>query len=474
MAEVVKIGAFFDGTGGNKDNDKKIQDGALTNVSKLYEVYKESGHIPLYEEGVGTRKYMDGKTLTEEQAQAIRDGKATRLDYYGKFDMAFGLEAKDVSNSMMKQLGEQIKNIRKDNPDAQIAIDVVGFSRGAAISRDFVNSVNEKYKDDKNVGVDLVVLYDTVASVGTKDDLYNGGLNLNLNEHSANQIYQFVAKDEYRVHFPLHSGKDKDGNLPKNMEEIVLYGAHADIGGGYPDHYQDSIIKEQGSITYLDGYDKRKKIEDLCKSGEEKGYERYIDESVNNGKEFLGTLHYQCVQKEDKTNELARVALHVTHQIITKHGTKLNDLDSFGKDYMLPEQLKDYAQAIMNNEDISKYQDTVKPYISESGRSIIPKVGEVREPNIFISTVNMKRDVREVFNNKPENAVTRDDDKTVVKDNDRSVGDTEKTGSGARKNSTSRPLEELVKEFQEFKNSQQEMKRGHNQGIDRHIDRTDH
>ncbi len=38
MAEVLRIGAFFDGTGNNMWNDEAIGDGSQTNVAKLYKL----------------------------------------------------------------------------------------------------------------------------------------------------------------------------------------------------------------------------------------------------------------------------------------------------------------------------------------------------------------------------------------------------------------------------------------------------
>ena len=42
MADVIRIGAFFDGTGNNRINDSKIGDGSQTNIAKLAELYNPS------------------------------------------------------------------------------------------------------------------------------------------------------------------------------------------------------------------------------------------------------------------------------------------------------------------------------------------------------------------------------------------------------------------------------------------------
>ena len=60
MAELLRIGAFFDGTGNNMWNDLAIGDASQTNVAKLYELYKNQNYKIEYEEGVGTEAYKEG------------------------------------------------------------------------------------------------------------------------------------------------------------------------------------------------------------------------------------------------------------------------------------------------------------------------------------------------------------------------------------------------------------------------------
>jgi hypothetical protein len=457
MAEVIRIGAFFDGTGGNMENDRKIDDGALTNIPKLYELYKDNGFIPLYEEGVGTREYRNGKTFTDEQAKAIREGTADRIDYYDKTDLAFGGTSKEISDSMMKKIDKNIADIRDSNPDAQIAVDVYGFSRGAAISRDFVNSFNEKYKDDKNVGVDFVGLYDTVATVGTKHDLYNGGLNLNLGEYSADKIVQFRAQDEYRYNFPVHTLRDMYGRLPKNAEEIMSHGVHADTGAGYPDNSKDKAIKEQGTIFYEGERDKDKKIEALCKTAEDKGYERVVTLQHDS----LQMVKYQCLKQEEKTNDLGKVGLHAMYKKALQHGVPLTDTSVLEK-YPLPEQLKDYANALVNGEDISKYKDVVKPYVNNSGRSFLPKEGDIKESSFLITLANVAvGDKREEYFNKPDKAVSKNVEQTEHS-NDKNTDATEKTA-------VNKNWENAIKGLKEFQNRQPEIKKDY--GIERTMGR---
>jgi len=227
MTELLRIGAFFDGTGNNMWNDLAIEDGSQTNVAKLYKLYKAQNYKFLYEEGVGTEAYKEGgATLSEETISDIRNGDIRIGDLYNGDAMAFGSTAKDhVENMLVK-----IKHIIKDNPDKEIVIDVYGFSRGAAEARDFINEVNEicTNVDGKSV-VGFVGLFDTVASIGLSGD-YDFELNLNLDKDSAETIFHIKAKDEMRANFPSESFKLSDG---PNITQITLPGVHSDIGGGY-------------------------------------------------------------------------------------------------------------------------------------------------------------------------------------------------------------------------------------------------
>lgn len=44
MADVIRIGVFFDGTGNNMWNDKLIGDGSQTNIAQLYRMYQDQAN----------------------------------------------------------------------------------------------------------------------------------------------------------------------------------------------------------------------------------------------------------------------------------------------------------------------------------------------------------------------------------------------------------------------------------------------
>lgn len=413
MGNTVRIGAFFDGTGNNMWNDRAMNDGSTTNVAKLYDIYEKSGHISLYEEGVGTREYRNGNTFSKEQINEILNGR-DKNSFYNTVPLAFGWGVNDISKSMMNQVDEKINTVLKDDPNANIVLDVYGFSRGAAIARSFVNDFNAKYNSNPNINTDFVGVFDTVASVGTKHDLYNAGLNQNLNEGSANQIVHLTAIDERRYNFPLTSMADENGNLASNMKEMALFGVHSDQGGGYPNSFYDTHKIDTGKFTYSNEQDKLNQLSRIREEAKEQGqsiriivdmpYYTYGSEFLFNG-DNGGTLNYQVEQRIERTNELGKVALHAMYNEAVAHGVPLASIDVLGNDSKIDNNLKDYANAVLNGDDISQYRESVGPYVNVSGiDSLFLKNGDVIKDGLGnkISTINSAE--RVIYDNSPNEA----------------------------------------------------------------------
>ncbi|MFZ2889352.1 T6SS phospholipase effector Tle1-like catalytic domain-containing protein, partial [Sulfuricurvum sp.] len=243
MADVIRIGVFFDGTGNNVWNDELIGDGSQTNVAKLYRMYqakKSQGYEAIYAEGAGTEQYVNGTVFDVDQLAAIRNTEVykDRKDYYNLDGLAFGSTVKQHALDKLDEIKRKINEIRTQNPDAQIVVDVYGFSRGATSARDFINMFNAQYTDLDGSAIGFVGLFDTVATVGLANE-YNANLNLNLNTNSAQQMVHLTADNEFRANFPLNYM----GSNGSNMVEITMPGAHADIGGGYGNSVWDTQEK---------------------------------------------------------------------------------------------------------------------------------------------------------------------------------------------------------------------------------------
>lgn len=125
-------------------------------------------------------------------------------------------------------------------PDAAIPIDIIGYSRGAAMARHFGNQVSQYVNQglfsfhDLQRGlvtacVDLrfMGLFDTVAQFGLNGQ-HNAAYDLTVNA-GWQWVAHAIALHERRALFPLAGAADTQ---PGNVVEAPFVGAHADIGGG--------------------------------------------------------------------------------------------------------------------------------------------------------------------------------------------------------------------------------------------------
>lgn len=278
----LRIGVFFDGTGNNlfnaatgatcraeeqgfrRDQAESIvrhcerfmlsadgsYAGAETNIARLFRLYKSdatrvlegdesTATLRIYIEGIGTRA-----------------GQADSL-----FSMGTGLGASGVLacvQTFPKAFGDSYDQFKRNNPNVAVEaidFDLFGFSRGAAGARHFANEV---LKADGGIAatglwpcfswqrararLNFIGLFDTVAAIAdplrgdfSPANAVNPGLNLYLPSGCALKVVQLAAQHEYRRNFALTSV------APEHVE-ILLPGAHADIGGGYPAEMQERLL----------------------------------------------------------------------------------------------------------------------------------------------------------------------------------------------------------------------------------------
>ncbi|RRV05738.1 DUF2235 domain-containing protein [Pseudomonas sp. v388] len=294
----VRAGLFFDGTANNRVNSRigaecqammevnagrhtaqcagrHLESGSsysneLSNIAWLVELYRHQSlaqddgqglkvHWPIYISGAGT---------TSGGRDSLWPGQS-----FGRG--LTGVVAK-VERAFTK-LESRLKRFAQDNPGCVIQaleLDVFGFSRGAASARHFVNEILKQSKGalepilssrrvprsrcfawhNDSVKVRFVGLFDTVAAVGSFKDLGNISdasnvrVNLYLPQGCAEHVVHLVARDEARRNFALNS------IAPVWSREIVLPGAHADIGGGYPVQMLEQVLltRPRVSLVYRD------------------------------------------------------------------------------------------------------------------------------------------------------------------------------------------------------------------------------
>src|SRR5690606_12021163 len=177
-----------------------------SNVRKFFELYD-----------AGAKWYMTGVGLDGPDSGIL----ANTLD---------PVNANTARARVDYMLGELDAYMNDGRIGETITIDVVGFSRGAAMARDFVNRVArldaERYWWLKGFCVDLrfLGLWDTVAQFGQNgSDNHRWQLGI---PSAVGAAYHAVALNEHRSLFPL------EGASGSAVIERGFVGSHADVGGG--------------------------------------------------------------------------------------------------------------------------------------------------------------------------------------------------------------------------------------------------
>lgn len=342
MQNTIHIGVFIDGTGNHKDNDEMIGNGTQSNVAKLAEVFRRTeGNLkPIYVSGVGTKslkelgfKSENGSFKDEngdfydKRLRDIKKGKDSLTDYYDNIAMGTGLGimgkgVKDQVNEAFHEIKEKIDNIQRINPDAKIEIDIIGFSRGAAASRDLTNELHKQGILNDRVELNTLGLFDSVSSVAMADG-NNGDVNVDLDENSAKHIIHYTASDEIRKNFRLESlpGIDKP-----------YTGAHADIGGSNSilDNKEYFIVEGSSHIIQLDYKDIPSRLKELQADAKEQGYE--LDYEIHTSKdENQSTIESAYVATREVEFGLSNVTLHDMHVQMKEYGVPMTDLSVLGQ-----------------------------------------------------------------------------------------------------------------------------------------------
>jgi len=197
----------FDGT---NNSDSRADGNDFSNVYKFSLAYDQEVNGKLwYMNGIG-RDDRESRIQTNGLDQYDANTARARVDY------------------MLNELDDYIAN-PAGRDGGMISIDIIGFSRGAAMARDFSNRVATGMQDrrwgDRSdcMEIRFMGLWDTVAQFGP-----NGSANslwqLAIPE-VARHVFHAVAVNENRYLFPGES-------IGRGTQRGFI-GSHADIGGGY-------------------------------------------------------------------------------------------------------------------------------------------------------------------------------------------------------------------------------------------------
>ncbi|AIC19627.1 hypothetical protein EY04_12180 [Pseudomonas chlororaphis] len=395
----LRIGVFFDGTGNNASNSAMGQicgaqnpieardiDGSckpymrdpessygngVSNIKLLRELY----YAPQKTEGEGLKRcayraiYIEGiGTKAGEKDSLITSGT-------GRGDTGVS----GCVQRAFREIEEHINDVQKENPESEITsltFDAFGFSRGAAAARHFANEVvrwlgplelilhdhskafsprfNRQYGNDVDMG--FIGLFDTVPSVAGLSNLGNvrsaiaPGIKLHLDRRYFRSVVQLVARDEYRANFALSRVK------PDHLE-IVLPGAHSDIGGGYLDEIQECVlvspmqalevpINTEVSQTSIYRNAVQTKKRWMAKGWPAQWLEIVTPEPLllpQDSQDRLGLRKkrvYAGLQlKRPMSNKLAGVYLRVMYELAKQNGVQLEEIPET-PEYAIPSELQ--------------------------------------------------------------------------------------------------------------------------------------
>jgi uncharacterized protein (DUF2235 family) len=149
-------------------------------------------------------------------------GIGTRFGAVGRLAGGiFGAGGRDRVDDAVKAFEANLKN-------GDTTVDIVGFSRGAALAVAFANKVCDKKHDVRFLG-----LWDCVPSFGVAAVPINIGWDLDLPDN-VHKCFHAMSLDERRIDFKLHrpDAKVADANQEGRLFEVWFRGVHSDVGGG--------------------------------------------------------------------------------------------------------------------------------------------------------------------------------------------------------------------------------------------------
>jgi uncharacterized Zn-binding protein involved in type VI secretion len=400
----VEAGIFFDGTGNNRNNTQTYQrqmDECLTaNAAGAMSEDECSSELSQMMEG----SYLNAETNVSKLeslyqrtgAQGENGEQIFRLSTYvsgvgtksGKLDDGMSLGTGLGEQGVLKKIEEGISDFTfrlkraVTEPIDELVLDVFGFSRGAATARHFVSiEVNEKrvlgsaFRREgmpwpKKITVRFLGLFDTVAGIadlGNLDfsahDERTGRINVSLRPEQVERAVQFVARDERRHNFSLNSLRGESGNLPDNFSEWVLPGVHSDIGGGYPDRFQEHIeVRPPVVITGKARRDPESSME-FSRMLHERAViksEGWIGKhnplaTLDIEQERLpmkptqpsltgGDVALHLWLNREVRGEYSRIPLYLMHKLAVDEGVPFDAIDPEDSAYSLPEELMPIAR----------------------------------------------------------------------------------------------------------------------------------
>ncbi|WP_368277835.1 type VI secretion system tube protein TssD [Enterobacter cloacae] len=289
------LGIFFDGTGNNAVNTRNMPE-ALTaqhfdiNSPDAATILARNASEKMGISGVGAGSYLGYYTNIHWLNELYERNFPPDGNYIqgGVYVEGIGTRAGEPDNPIGLGLGTAETGIiaKTDDAIAQLAraihaalgllkgtfvvdkllFDIFGFSRGAAAARHFANRVLAKdraimnaistgmkeynYRGAPAGKTRFLGIMDTVAAVGTLANGLNphsadtGSVNIHLRPGVAQKVFHITAQHECRYNFALNS-------VAPAWPELILPGAHSDIGGGYLPQLREDLFLTRPRVETL-------------------------------------------------------------------------------------------------------------------------------------------------------------------------------------------------------------------------------
>ena len=153
-----------------------------------------------------------------------REGVGTRFGPFGQ--VLGGITGAGGHTRVHEALQQLEQHMEAGDSD----IDVVGFSRGAALAVDFANRVNQL---PAHPTIRFLGIWDCVPSFGAASIDLDPTWDLDLPDNVA-KCYHAMALEERRHTFHLHrlSARVEDADAEGRLFEVWFRGVHSDVGGG--------------------------------------------------------------------------------------------------------------------------------------------------------------------------------------------------------------------------------------------------
>ena len=238
---------FFDGTWNTPDDDGDLDGNTSTNVRKLCEAVRPKdgdGTVQevWYDEGVGTKWYekVRGGAFGVGLSENIRQGYAKLAEKYAEGDEVwiFGFSRGAYT---ARSLVGMIRNAGLLKPEHKELIpEAYSLYRTRDGGADSENAVFFRREFSREVRVHFLGVWDTVGALGIPLQSFNwfnrGFYQFHDTELSGivANAFHAVAIDEHRESYSatLWEPKEKPN---QRVEQVWFAGAHANVGGGYPE-----------------------------------------------------------------------------------------------------------------------------------------------------------------------------------------------------------------------------------------------